>query len=172
VLWRLRELMYVLTSKYSGNSSCMYYETAAVCSIYHDSTSVCRGEIHVNVYLGLEAKQTERRDEAHVLPWSVASVIIHRRISSKIRILRNWCIKLMAKNYNHYFLKVLIAHINSPITVTTRSKAWTVFAGSNAGIVGSNPTRGIDGLCVCVVLCVGRGLATGWSLLQGVPRSV
>jgi hypothetical protein len=41
---------------------------------------------------------------------------------------------------------------------------WTVFARSNAGIVSSNPTRWIDG---CVVLCVGSGLATGWSPVQG-----
>jgi hypothetical protein len=36
---------------------------------------------------------------------------------------------------------------------------------ANAGIVGSNPTQGMGvcvGLfCVCVLLCVGRGLATG-----------
>jgi hypothetical protein len=31
-----------------------------------------------------------------------------------------------------------------PITVAARSKAWTVYARSNAGIVGSNPTRGMD----------------------------
>jgi hypothetical protein len=40
-----------------------------------------------------------------------------------------------------------------------------VFAHSNAGIGGSNPTQGMD-VCVrlfsiCVVLCVGSGLATG-----------
>jgi hypothetical protein len=35
------------------------------------------------------------------------------------------------------------------ITVAGRSKAWTVFARSNAGIVGSNPTQGMD---VCVRL--------------------
>jgi hypothetical protein len=39
-----------------------------------------------------------------------------------------------------------------------------VFALSNTGIVGSNPTGGMDVclrlLCVCVVLCVGTGLAT------------
>jgi hypothetical protein len=39
-----------------------------------------------------------------------------------------------------------------------RSKAWTVFARSNTGIVGSNPTAGMDVcvllLCVRVVLCV------------------
>jgi hypothetical protein len=43
----------------------------------------------------------------------------------------------------------------------------TVAASSNAGIVGSNPTRGTDVcvrlFCVCVVLCVGSCLATGWS---------
>jgi hypothetical protein len=31
-----------------------------------------------------------------------------------------------------------------PITVVTQSKAWTVFARSNAGIVGSNPSQGMD----------------------------
>jgi hypothetical protein len=38
-----------------------------------------------------------------------------------------------------------------PITVAARSKVWTVFARSNAGIVGSNPTRGLD-VCVCVLI--------------------
>jgi hypothetical protein len=36
-----------------------------------------------------------------------------------------------------------------PITVAARSKAWTVFAHSNAGIVGSNPNQGTD-VCICV----------------------
>jgi hypothetical protein len=47
----------------------------------------------------------------------------------------------------------------APITVAARSKA------SNTRIVDSNPTRGMDVcvhlFCVCVVLCVGSGLATG-----------
>jgi hypothetical protein len=30
-----------------------------------------------------------------------------------------------------------------------RSKAWTVFARSNSGIAGSNPTQGMD-VCMCV----------------------
>jgi hypothetical protein len=57
--------------------------------------------------------------------------------------------------------------LTPPITVGVRSKAWTVFARSNTGVVGSNPTQSMDGclrlFCVCVVLCVGSGLATGWS---------
>jgi hypothetical protein len=52
-----------------------------------------------------------------------------------------------------------------PITVAALSKARTVFARSNTGFVGSNHTRGMDVyvrlFCVCVVLCVGSGLATG-----------
>jgi hypothetical protein len=51
-----------------------------------------------------------------------------------------------------------------PVTVVARSEAKTVFARSNAGIMGSNPTQGIDVcvrlFCVCVVLCVGGGIAT------------
>jgi hypothetical protein len=62
------------------------------------------------------------------------------------------------------------------ITVAAQSMAWTVFACLNTGIVDSNPTRGIN-VCVCLfrvcaVLCVGSGLATGWSLIQRVLRTV
>jgi hypothetical protein len=58
------------------------------------------------------------------------------------------------------------------MTVAARSEAWTTFALSNTSIVSSNPTRGMD-VCVrlvriCVALCVGSGLETGWSLVQGV----
>jgi hypothetical protein len=63
-----------------------------------------------------------------------------------------------------------------PLTVAARSKAWTVFARSITGIVGSNPTRDMDVcvrlFCVCVVLCVGSGLATSWSPVQGVLPTV
>jgi hypothetical protein len=31
-----------------------------------------------------------------------------------------------------------------PVTVAARSNAWTLFAHMNAGIVGSNPTQGMD----------------------------
>jgi hypothetical protein len=63
-----------------------------------------------------------------------------------------------------------------PIRVAARSKAWTVFAFSNTWIVGSNPTRSLD-VCVrlyrvCVVLCTGRGFATGLSPVQGVLLAV
>jgi hypothetical protein len=59
-----------------------------------------------------------------------------------------------------------------PITVAARYKAWTVFARSKIGIVGSKPTQGMDVYVrlfgVYVVLCVGGGLAVGWSPAQGV----
>jgi len=44
------------------------------------------------------------------------------------------------------------------------SEALTVFSSSNTGIMGLNPTRGVD-VCsrfsVLVLSCVGRGLASG-----------
>jgi hypothetical protein len=61
-----------------------------------------------------------------------------------------------------------------PVTVAARSKAWNVFARLNTGIVGSNPARGMD-VCVYsvfVLSCVGSGLATGWSIVQGVLPTV
>jgi hypothetical protein len=52
-----------------------------------------------------------------------------------------------------------------PLTVAARSKALTVFAGLKAGIAGSNPTQNVEVcvrlFCVCIVLRVGSGLATG-----------
>jgi hypothetical protein len=58
------------------------------------------------------------------------------------------------------------------ITVAARAKEWTVFALSNTGIVGSNTTQSMDVcmrlFCVRAVLCVGSGLATGWSPVQWV----
>jgi hypothetical protein len=46
---------------------------------------------------------------------------------------------------------------SSPITVAARSKAWTVFSRSNAGIMSSNPTRGMDVcmrlFCLCCFVC-------------------
>jgi hypothetical protein len=44
-------------------------------------------------------------------------------------------------------------------------EGMTVFVRSNAGIVGANPTQGMDIcsclFCVCIDLCAGSGLATG-----------
>jgi hypothetical protein len=66
---------------------------------------------------------------------------------------------------------VLLSISFMPVTVAARWKARTVFVR-----VGSNPTQGMDVcvrlFCVCVVLCVGSGLATGWSLVQGVRPTV
>jgi hypothetical protein len=52
-----------------------------------------------------------------------------------------------------------------PITVAERSKAWTIFARSDAGIVGSNPTEVWMFVYVYSVCVLGSGLAIGWSLI-------
>jgi hypothetical protein len=81
-------------------------------------------------------------------------------------------------------LKIVFPTGSVPITVAARSKAWTVIARSNTGIVGLNPTSGMDVWCVCVCVCVytffcvcivlylGTGLATGRPLVQGVLQIV
>jgi hypothetical protein len=72
--------------------------------------------------------------------------------------------------YFHNIVKVYWDRL--PITVAARSKTWTVFVPSDAGAVGSNPTRVMDVcvrlFCVCAALSIGRGLATGWYPVQGV----
>jgi hypothetical protein len=60
--------------------------------------------------------------------------------------------------------KVGIAYTVSQ-TVAVQSKERTVFACSNTIVVGSNPFQCMNVyvrlFCVCVVLCVGSGLAMG-----------
>jgi hypothetical protein len=56
--------------------------------------------------------------------------------------------------------------------VAARSKAWTLFARSNTGIVGLNPTQGTDVCLRLFCVCVGSGLAAGWSPVQGPLPSV
>jgi hypothetical protein len=72
----------------------------------------------------------------------------------------------------HYYISY--EYIGSPpISVAVWSKAWTFFARSNSGIVGSKPTKGMGVCCLyAFILCLGRGLATGWSLVRGVLPSV
>jgi hypothetical protein len=58
-----------------------------------------------------------------------------------------------------------------PITVAVWSKAQTISASSDTGIVGLNPTQGID-FCVCV-LCVGsKQPCIGQIPVQGVLSTV
>jgi hypothetical protein len=63
--------------------------------------------------------------------------------------------KLIIYKENTIFIKIFVFFLylniakHMQITVATWCKAWTVFARSNAGIVGSNPTQGMD-VCVCV----------------------
>jgi hypothetical protein len=71
-----------------------------------------------------------------------------------------------AKTWRRCYLNKLPVSMaaSKSITVAARSRAWTIFALSNTGVLGSNPTRGIN-ICVrlldvCVVLCIGRSLAT------------
>jgi hypothetical protein len=64
-----------------------------------------------------------------------------------------------------------------PVTLAERSKAWAVFARADAGTVGSNLTLGMDVDCLCCVciflcFCTVRGIATGWSPVQGVLSTV
>jgi hypothetical protein len=53
-------------------------------------------------------------------------------------------------------LQNVMKKVDMPITGAARSKARNVFARSNTGVAGSNPTRGMDVclrvFCDCVVL--------------------
>jgi hypothetical protein len=68
-----------------------------------------------------------------------------------------------------YMIYIYIYIYIMPITAAARCRAGSVFVRLNAGIVGSNPTQRHGCLRL---LCVGNGLATGWSPFQGVSPIV
>jgi hypothetical protein len=70
----------------------------------------------------------------------------------------SWCDSSLIRyreNFTFIYEYYVMYIYTLPIAVAALSKALTVFPDSNAGIVVSNPTQGID------ILCVGRGLETG-----------
>jgi hypothetical protein len=93
-------------------------------------------------------------------------------------LLRSWlyCFMINYTLYNSITCVSLCVSVYWPIIVVARSKAWTVFTRSNAGILGSSLTQGM-GFCVllfcdCVVLYADSDLATGWSPVQGILSTV
>jgi hypothetical protein len=84
-----------------------------------------------------------------------------------------WLIhKILVTLYLIIYIYYCTLRSTQPITETARSKAWTIFARLNNGIVGSNPTRGMD-FCVglfrvCVVLQ--RAEPRSWSPTNYVYR--
>jgi hypothetical protein len=90
------------------------------------------------------------------------------------KIFRISCIKIILFYIIQTRLNNILHIINEPITVAARCKAWTVLARWNRGFE-SQLRYGclcVRLFCVCVVLCVGSGLATGSSPVQGVLPSM
>jgi hypothetical protein len=59
------------------------------------------------------------------------------------------------------------------VKLAARSKAWTVFARWDRGFeYHSSMDICVHLFCVCVALCLRRGLATGWSRVQGILPTV
>jgi hypothetical protein len=57
-----------------------------------------------------------------------------------------WCSSIYSNINDALVIKTFleVGLFKCPITVAARSEAWTVFARSNAGIVVSNHTQGVD----------------------------
>jgi hypothetical protein len=72
-----------------------------------------------------------------------------------------WCLRAGRPLYlplSHIIVMFTICslcrtRVEEPITVAKQSRPWNVFARSNAGIVGENPTGSMRLSCVCAVLC-------------------
>jgi hypothetical protein len=86
-----------------------------------------------------------------------------------------WSARCQMARYVYVYIYIYIYIYIGPITVAARLKAWTVFARSTLGSWLRIPLKAWMSLCVysvCVVLCVGSGLATGWSPVQEVLPTI
>jgi hypothetical protein len=63
-------------------------------------------------------------------------------------------LRVPTKQIRNFSIFILVLFQDLPVTVAERSKAWIVFAHSEAGIVGSNSTHGVDVWCVFLLSCV------------------
>jgi ABC-type enterochelin transport system permease subunit len=88
-----------------------------------------------------------------------------------------FCLKLSQIHFQHILSNLILTNqltaTDRLIIVAARSKTLTVFALSNAGIVGLNPTQGMDVCIVCaysvfVLFCV-YAEALRWA--ESRPRS-
>jgi hypothetical protein len=59
-----------------------------------------------------------------------------------------------------HFVNYMTIGLEEPITAAARPEAWNIFARSNTGIMGSNPSQGMN-VCVYFVFVLGNGLVTG-----------
>jgi hypothetical protein len=49
--------------------------------------------------------------------------------------------------------RYILSTVEVPITVAVQSKTWIIFTLSNTGVVGSNPTQGMDVVYIILCLC-------------------
>jgi hypothetical protein len=68
----------------------------------------------------------------------------------------NYVLKINISTNSESIIYISIKYVTvQPVTVAARSKAWNVFARSDARIVGPNPTQGMDVWCVyAFILCL------------------
>jgi hypothetical protein len=107
----------------------------------------------VGLTAGLEAME-KRTISCPCQQSSQVSSVVHPVVQSSYRVFQ---LPIIAEPKRLPFFEPYV--LCAPITVAGRSKALTVFARSNTGIVGSNPTQDMNVCVYCV--CAGIGLATG-----------
>jgi hypothetical protein len=98
------------------------------------------------------------------------SVVKQRHNEGKERVVNSPTSYTRGPGFDRIPWQTIFSELIQPVTVAARSKARTAFTCSNTGVVNSNPTQSMS---VCAfILCVGSGLGTGWSPVQGVLLTV
>jgi hypothetical protein len=141
-------------------SSFTDYNFRAICLIKYKHGMNCSSDLRQIRLLNCRLK----------LQVNILRVLLCRRLYSLHSYMKKTEHNLLLIKFREiYWQRVLILEISKYTTDQIGSVIWgmSLLACFNTGIVRSNPTWGMD-VCVrlfgvCVVLCVGSGLATGWS---------
>jgi hypothetical protein len=114
------------------------YEDAA-CSLYSSAQRSAQGG---SCRYGTQPSRSVEEGEL-LTSWRTIS------FSKKIRMQVDTSFDLSRNIFVGWLIIIRRLITTRPVTVAECSKAWTVFARSDAGTVSSNPTRGMD-VCVCL----------------------
>jgi hypothetical protein len=134
-----------LQRKLSSNGLLQIFSQHVLCYFAYSAYLICI-QLRRQIFR-LRQKSKSCRPAINLLNYPAHDVCLFIRQLHYLYPARNYT-KIMDIPLSVNFIQIIFR--NSPVTVAQQSKACIVFDRSEAGIMGSNPTQGMDVWCLCV----------------------